>query len=145
MSWYYSQAACVLLVNPEGKLLLQLRDTNPHTAFPDHWGLIGGTVEPGETVEQGLLRETLEEVGEVLTEYAFFGNAPTMYVDIHVYIARIDKDPEVIPLTEGQCVRYFDVDEALRLPLVPWLQRMLPSVARSELYQNLWRSSATPD
>jgi 8-oxo-dGTP pyrophosphatase MutT (NUDIX family) len=102
-------------------------------------------VEPGETVEQGLLRETLEEVGEVLTEYAFFGNAPTMYVDIHVYIARLDKDAEVIPLTEGQCVRYFDVDEALRLPLVPWLQRMLPAVARSDLYRNLWTGATDSD
>jgi 8-oxo-dGTP diphosphatase len=138
MPWYASEAACVLLVNPEGKLLLQLRDTNPYTAFPNHWGLIGGTIEQGETVEQGLLRETLEEIGEVLTGYTHFGLANTMYIDIHVYIARLDKDPEVIPLTEGQCVRYFHIDDAMRLPLVPWLQRMLPAVARSDLYRNLW-------
>ncbi len=137
MAWS-AEAACVFLVNPEGKLLLQLRDTNPYTAFPNHWGLIGGTVELGETVEQGLLRETLEEVGEVLTEYAYVGLAPTMYIDIHVYIARIDKHPDDIPLTEGQCVRYFTPEEALTLQCVPWLYRMLPSVARSHLYLNLW-------
>ena len=145
MPWYSSEAACVFLVNPEGKLLLQLRDTNPRTSFPDHWGLIGGIVEQGETVEQGLLRETLEEIGEALTDYAFFGYAETMYIDIHVYIARLDRAPEAIPLTEGQCVRYFTPEKAMRLRCVPWLHRMLPFLGRSDLYRNLWATVVDAD
>lgn len=144
MGWS-SEAACVLFVNPEGKLLLQLRDDGPYTVFPNHWGLIGGVCEPGETVEQGLLRETFEEVGEVLSSYKHFGLVRTMYIDIHVYIARIDKEATTIPLTEGIEVRYFDLDEAKRLRLVPWLARMLPSIPFSDLYLNLWSEAPSID
>jgi 8-oxo-dGTP diphosphatase len=128
----------VLLVNREGKLLLQLRDNDPYTVFPNHWGLIGGVCEPGETAEQGLLRETMEEVGEALTAYEHFGLVRTMVIDIHVYIARIETEAAAIPLTEGIEVRYFSIEDAQRLRLVPWLARLLPSVAYSDLYLNLW-------
>jgi 8-oxo-dGTP pyrophosphatase MutT (NUDIX family) len=144
MGWS-SEAACVLLVNSEGKLLLQLRDNSPYTVLPNHWGLIGGVCEPGETAEQGLLRETMEEVGEALTAFDHFGVVRTMYIDIHVYIARIDKEAHLIPLTEGIEVRYFSIEDAQRLRLVPWLARMLPSVAFSDLYLNLWSEATSLD
>lgn len=57
-----SDVAAVLLVDPAGAILLQLRDghapSHPHT-----WCVPGGHCEPGEVPEQTALRELLEESG----------------------------------------------------------------------------------
>ena len=57
--------ACVILVDPQGRLLLQERDENA-PVDPDVWGLVGGGVEPGEDTEAAAYRELEEETGVVL-------------------------------------------------------------------------------
>lgn len=49
--------SCVLLLNKEGQLLLQLRKDNKC------WGLPGGSMELGETLEEVAFRELKEETG----------------------------------------------------------------------------------
>jgi 8-oxo-dGTP pyrophosphatase MutT (NUDIX family) len=53
--------AAVIVV--DGQYLLQLRDAKPGIFFPAHWGCFGGGIDPGETVEQALVRELEEELG----------------------------------------------------------------------------------
>lgn len=60
--------ACVILWR-DGKLLLGLRSARKRT-YPNCWDILGGYVEPGETIEQALARELVEEVG--LTPVEFF-------------------------------------------------------------------------
>jgi 8-oxo-dGTP pyrophosphatase MutT (NUDIX family) len=54
--------AAALLVTPDGRYLMQLRDPKPTILLPGHWALFGGTVDPGETGEQAMRRELLEEL-----------------------------------------------------------------------------------
>src|SRR5690242_7998717 len=49
-------AAAAILVAPDRRYLLQHRDNRPDIWDPDHWGLFGGSIDPGETPEQALAR-----------------------------------------------------------------------------------------
>lgn len=56
----------VLLFDENNRLLLQLRKDN------NCWGLAGGSMEPGETLEEVAERELLEETGLKAKELTFF-------------------------------------------------------------------------
>ncbi len=43
------EIAAIILENDKGEFLLYLRDNKPGIPFPNHWDLIGGHVEEGET------------------------------------------------------------------------------------------------
>ena len=56
------RGALFTLVDGQGRLLLQHR-TDDAPLHPGAWGFFGGAVEPGESVEDGLVREAAEELG----------------------------------------------------------------------------------
>lgn len=56
-------SAGVILIDREGRVLLQLRDDDPKIMFPNHWGITGGAGKPGETPDVTARREVAEETG----------------------------------------------------------------------------------
>ena len=54
------RTATAIIEFPPNKILLIKRDTVP---FKGYWALPGGRAEPGETVEQAIVREVKEETG----------------------------------------------------------------------------------
>ena len=66
------QIAQVLLLDRHNRLLIYLRDNKPEIPFPNHWDFFGGHVEVGETPEQALVREVMEELGVNLPGWDFF-------------------------------------------------------------------------
>lgn len=108
--------AAIILENDKGEFLLYLRDNKPTIPFPDHWDLIGGHVEEGETPEQALVREVKEELGIDLKDYKFFRVYECLTGDAYenikyIYTGRINIPIERITLYEGVEARYFLRDE----------------------------------
>jgi 8-oxo-dGTP pyrophosphatase MutT (NUDIX family) len=64
-------AAAIICVETDG-YLMQLRDARPDIWYPDHWGLFGGGLEPGEDPLQALKRELREELELEFTQAEFF-------------------------------------------------------------------------
>ena len=70
-------AAVALIVQHDGRYLMQLRSQTPGIFYPGHWGLFGGAVDDGESADQALLRELREELGlefedvQYFTEFSF--------------------------------------------------------------------------
>ncbi|MGG1574831.1 NUDIX hydrolase [Fictibacillus sp. NRS-1165] len=108
--------ACVLLFNPEGELLLQHRTDN------GLWGVPGGSLELGETLEEAAKRELFEETGYIsrsLTLLHVFSGKEFYYQyphgdEVHnvvaAYVCTDYEGSEVIDGIEVKDVRLFDLD-----------------------------------
>lgn len=78
---------------------------------------IGGKVEPGETIEAGMIRETQEEIGVTPTEYdqvasilfKFHNNDKAKPINMTVYIAK-NYDGEIVE-TEEMRPTWFALDQ----------------------------------
>jgi len=104
---------CGLLIeNREGKVLLQLRDNKPDIPYPDCWGTFGGQIEEGETPEEAIKREIMEELGYELSNPEYFGNFPFDGYNIYMYRI-IDHDfiIENLTVNEGQRGKFFSFKE----------------------------------
>jgi 8-oxo-dGTP diphosphatase len=110
------EIAAIILENDKGEFLLALRDNKPGIPFPNHWDLIGGHVEDGETPEEALLREIKEELNIELKDYAFFKKYECLSGDAYenikyIYTGKINLPIEEITLLEGERAQFFSREE----------------------------------
>lgn len=110
------EIAAIILENDNGEFLLALRDNKPGIPFPDHWDLIGGHVEEGETPEEALVREYKEELDLELKEYTFYKKVECLTGDAYentkyIYSGKINIPIEEITLLEGERPQYFSREE----------------------------------
>jgi len=108
--------AAIILENNKGEFLLYLRDNKPGIPFPDHWDLIGGHIEEGETPEEALVREVKEELDINLKEYIFYKKYECLYGDAYdnikyIYSGKINLPIEEVTLLEGVRPQYFSRSE----------------------------------
>lgn len=113
------RTAAAVLVTPDGRYLMQLRDNNPEISFPGFFCLFGGELEPGEEPEAGLRRELAEEleleVDEInyLSQFVF----DAIYADSTLrqrYYFEVPIDPDVIEalvLHEGAGMKLMTEDD----------------------------------
>jgi 8-oxo-dGTP diphosphatase len=110
------EIAAIIFENDKEEFLLYLRDNKPTIPFPNHWDLIGGHVEEGETPEQALVREVKEELGLDLKDYKFYKRFECLTGDAYenikyIYTGRINIPIEEITLYEGVKPQYFSAEE----------------------------------
>ena len=100
----------IIVENMEGEVLLLLRDNQSTIVFPNHWTLIGGKVEDGETTEMAAHRELEEETG-LKTKLSFWKRYdrehPLFIVDQYIYIGKVNASAQSLVLGEGQDLQFF--------------------------------------
>jgi 8-oxo-dGTP diphosphatase len=110
--------AGLILYDHQNKFLLQHR-TDDAPTFPGCWSFFGGEVEKGETPEQAVKREALEELSYSLNDPRFwtsrrFTCEKTNYVS---YLFLDKYDGSELLLGEGQGMGWFHPSEAKKLPM----------------------------
>ena len=90
------------MLQRDGRWLMQLRDDVPGIVGPGCWGLFGGHLEPGETPEQALRRELLEEIGwgGGVLEFRLLHQHPRRLA--HVFVGELTVPLQRLQLLEGQ-------------------------------------------
>ena len=99
--------ASALVVDDSGRIFFQKRSAT-RKRFPDTWDVVGGHLEPGETIEEALRREVTEETGwrvaAVLGEvgtYRYVGEDGLTRHETS-FLVRVDGDLEHPVLEEGK-------------------------------------------
>lgn len=110
------EIAAIILENDKGEFLLALRDNKPGIPFPNHWDLIGGHVEVGETPEEALVREVKEELDIDLKDFTFYKKFECFTGDTYentkyIYTGKINIPIEEVTLLEGERPQYFTKEE----------------------------------
>jgi 8-oxo-dGTP pyrophosphatase MutT (NUDIX family) len=137
--------AGVILVDRRGWILLQERDEHARVD-PEVWGLSGGHLEPGETPDEGALRELEEETGvrldpRQLREVGAFANdhreSYGTWDRMWVYAAACDLTDADIDCREGRQIVFVDPEVARGLPLTKGAEAIVPAFLRSDVYASM--------
>jgi NAD+ diphosphatase len=106
--------AVITAIIKEGKLLMA-----KHTYHrSNRYGLIAGFVEAGETLEEAVQRETMEEVGLKVKNIEYFGSQPWPYPHSLMigFTAEYESGDIEVDGEEIAHAKWFDVDDLPEIP-----------------------------
>ena len=119
-----------------GILLVRQRDDGV-------WSTAGGSVDPGETPANAVVRELWEETGLLVRPTRLIGvyggadfvvrypnGDETQYIST-IFECVVESGEPRADGEETTEARFWTREEALRLPLAPWLRRVLPHLFHS--------------
>lgn len=138
-----TRIAGVILVNPDGWLLLQLRDGNTRID-PHRWCLPGGHLDPGEDPEECAHRELLEETGVRVEQLHLFwqGLAPSAKFpgavgEFTVFYTATDATDDDVVCGEGAAMRFVDPATVPTLKFGAAYAAIVPQFLASPQYRAL--------
>ena len=108
-----------ILINSEGKVLLQHRDDNPSIRYPGHWALWGGTIEPGESAYEAARREISEETGYNVENLGLFRQFVQNGKREFAFAGEIDASLDQLSLAEGQAMDFARPQDLPKLLIRP--------------------------
>ncbi|ACK65642.1 NUDIX hydrolase [Rippkaea orientalis PCC 8801] len=98
------------ILEQKGGFLMQLRDDLPTILYPGHWGLFGGHLEEGETPEEGLKRELMEEINYIPPNPTLFRVQEEPTIIRYFYYASLTVPLEALNLQEGMDLALVSVE-----------------------------------
>ena len=101
------------MLQRDSRWLMQLRDEIPTIVAPGCWGLFGGHLDPGETPEQALRRELLEEISWQPPAVQLVMVHHLHRRTAHVFQAELSVPLEHLQLLEGQDLALVSAEELL--------------------------------
>lgn len=119
------QVVGVILLDTQGRVLLQQRDDKPDLRYAGYWTFFGGAVEEGETPDEAIKRELIEELELTDIDLQFWMSyvcpARTIPDQLEttnfMYVGKLTVDVNTLTLHEGQAMRLYTLDEAKQLIL----------------------------
>ncbi|MDD5336170.1 MAG: NUDIX domain-containing protein [Rhodoferax sp.] len=116
------EVAVGVLIRPDGDFLLTSRP--PGKVYQGYWEFPGGKQEPGETVEQALTRELLEELGIVIGPALTWKTATVDYPHalVHLNFCKVYQWRGELQMREGQSFSW----QRLPVQVTPVLPGTLP-------------------
>jgi 8-oxo-dGTP diphosphatase len=105
------RCAAGVIVDDDGRVFIQRRSPT-RKLFPDTWDVVGGHLEPGETIDEALRREVEEETGwrvsivlGTIGEHRYFGEDGLERLETD-FLIRVDGDLSRPRLEEGKHTAY---------------------------------------
>lgn len=135
------EGSCVLLIAPDGSVLLQQRDDDVPPAGVGRWTPPGGGREPGEEPRETALREFEEETGIRLERLRYFETVTPREVDhllpsmLHVFFADDRVPRERMQVNEGLDFQYHHPATFDALPMNPGTRNLLARFVASDAYE----------
>ena len=124
------KVSCVaaILQDPQERVLLQQRDSTPGLPFAGYWSMPGGKVKNGETPEEAIRRELLEEIeleAHLRLWKVYERPGPGVTIVQYVYVGEVDQEVSCLAVNEGQALRYVDSHELSELPIAYGFDQLL--------------------
>jgi NADH pyrophosphatase NudC (nudix superfamily) len=118
MSNHELKSGIVVVIKQNAKYLLIKQNKNPYKGF---WAPVHGVVEMGETEEEAVIRETIEEVNlEVKPIKKLYTSSADYKVDVlHWWLAEYKSGNIKIDLKEASEYGFFSLQELATLQLLP--------------------------
>ena len=141
----YAKGILVILVDREGRMLLQLRDAKQGIALPGVWCMPGGALEAGESPSEAASRELQEEIGQAVESLHFVGSVRPDRRRAYVFCAAARFSEGAIVRGEGQAFRFFSWQEIRRLqPIAPFVVPLLDDFMTGPLYERCKQDAQRP-
>jgi len=121
----------LLIVTDDGDLLMHLRDDIEGVVHRGCWAGFGGAVDPGESFEDALRREILEETGVSLRRATFLADVVDEVSEggrgdlVRMFVSRGEIRAADIHLTEGAGIGVFSLEELKSMDVTPFVRRTL--------------------